>query len=111
MPRVPLTVQHAAKGGATLTFAAATANDCFVPNIGRLLLINNTSGSAVTITIPSTEVIDGLVVPNRTITAATSAITVAAFGNHAPEALETDGTVWINYSSVTGVTVALVEAL
>lgn len=106
MARNPLAAQPVNAAGATVVFAAATASDSIVPANGRVLLVQNTTAAAVTVTIPSNTTLDGLVVPDRTIDVPAGSIVAIAVGQFPEVGLEADRTVWINYSATAGVNVA-----
>jgi hypothetical protein len=110
MARTAYTVQSAALAGTALTFAAPTlANDSAVPNAGRVLLVNNASASAVTVTLHSNYKVHNLTVPDRTVSVPAGSIGAISINPTATEHLQSDGTFWIDYSSITTVTVAFVS--
>jgi hypothetical protein len=93
-----------------LFVAATSGGDTAPTGQGVLLLVKNTSGSAVTVTIPVAGKIDGdLTPPSRTFTVA------ATSGEHAIALRDAyrdpaTGLASIAYSSATSVTVAVVRA-
>lgn len=101
--------QSVSSNGLVVTFNAATASDAFVPGTGRVLLVNNASGASINVTFPSNLAVDGLTVPDRVVALANGKTLVFETGGQFNESLESDGTVWVNYSALTSVTVALVQ--
>lgn len=100
---------QAAVAGANPGFAAATSGgDVLAPNDHGILLVNNGSGSSITVTIAvpgNTKY--GIANPDPTI--AVPAGTIRAIGPFPSDLGDpTDGMVHITYSAVTTVTVAAV---
>ena len=108
MARTALTVQEIGISGAQMTYAAANVDGHSVPagNAGDLWLeIKNGGGASITVTIPSTGKKNGVDVEDVTVSLPAGEnrhITNLSAGVSA----QTDGTIHINYSSVTSVTVA-----
>lgn len=110
MARTAITPQQASATGLALNFEAAnTDGNSFKLAAGRAIRVRNASAGAVTVTIPSTATVDGLVVPNRTVNvpATTGDVYIALGQAAAPR--QSDGSVWINYSAVASVTVAVID--
>ena len=83
----------------------ASGGDTFVNDGESVLLINNGSGSSITITVASVQLVDGLSVPDLNIVVPANSVytcgkfAVATYGNN----------VSLTYSSVTSLELALVE--
>lgn len=111
MARETLSVQLATRGGITPAFTAAVTDGHSFPNSGRQLLrLRNTSGAAVTVSVPYTGPLpDQLTASSLAITVpATTGDVITAFWEptdyNQPDAEQ----VWLNYSATTGVTVAVI---
>lgn len=99
--------QTADVDGATITYAAASASDTFVPD-ARGVLLYRTAGtlSNLTIVVPGTNE-HGQAKPDVVVAlAATAAAAISTAGYRADAA--SDGTVTITASSITALTVAYV---
>lgn len=110
MPRTAITPQKATSAGVAVTFEPANSlgNSYFAAK-GRGLVVRNGSGSAITVTLPTPATADGLAIADRAITVAAGAQTHVGVGSQAGIYAQTDGTVWVDYSAVTTVTVAVVD--
>lgn len=110
-----LTIHNVSEDGANVTFASASAGGDAAFNDGRtMLLINNGSGSSVTITVTaqttSVEKPDfgDLTKPNATC--AVPAGETQPFGPFSPEAFnDSNGDIAITYSATTSVTIAAIK--
>jgi hypothetical protein len=110
MARTALAAQKADSDGVVVAFSAANVDGhSYVPKVGRALHVKNGSGSAITVTVPTPMVLDGsLAVADRTINVATGAEVAIGLRQGDPYE-QTDGQVYIDFSAVTSVTVALVD--
>lgn len=110
MPRTLVTPQQVTSAGVTPTFEAANAlGNAVAPAYGRCIRVKNGSGSAVTVTVPTPGTIDGLAIADRTVTVpATTGDVLIALGR-GDAYRQADGTVWLDYSAVTSVTVAVTD--
>lgn len=112
MARTAITPQAGAGTGPTITFEAANvAGNSFAPARGRALHVKNGSGSSITVTVPTPGTADGLAITDRTFTVAAGAHGVFAPGSAGVAGLyaQTDGSVNVDYSAVTTVTVAVID--
>lgn len=112
MARTAITPQKVSSTGATVTFEPANVDgNSFAPSRGRALHVRNGSGASITVTVPTPGTVEGLAITDRTFTIAAGAH--AAFGSGAAAVsglyAQTDGTVHIDYSAVTTVTVAVID--
>jgi hypothetical protein len=111
MPRTAITAQAITAAGVAATYEPANVlgnSYALVPS--RVLHVKNGGGSSITVTIPSTQSVEGLAVPNRTITVTNGTdkfISLGASGAHR----QTDGSVNVDYSGVTSVTVAVLDVI
>jgi hypothetical protein len=115
MARTDFTVkQVSAITPITDLFASATALDAvngmqFTYTGGkRKLIVNNGSGSSINVTIPtpSTADVDGLNVPDRVVAVAAGKIAVI---KEFASAVQADGKIYVDFSSVTTVTGVVLE--
>lgn len=112
MPRTAITPQAATSAGVPVTFEAANVDgNSFVPRRGRALHVRNNSAGAITVTVPTPGTADGLAIGDRTITVAAGAHATFGPGSAAVAGLyaQADGTVHVDYSAVTTVTVAVID--
>lgn len=111
MARITYTAQKANTSGPTVNFTAAdAAGAAFFPLTGRALHIKNGSGSSITCTVPTPLQIDSnLAVGDRTFTIAAGAHAMFACAATDTAYLQPDGTVWVDFSLATSVTVALLD--
>lgn len=110
MPRTAITPQKATAAGRTVTFEPANSlGNSFNAAKGRALIIRNGSAAAITATLPTPATADGLAIADRAITVAAGAQTHVGIGSQAGIYAQTDGTVWVDYSAVTTVDVAVVD--
>jgi hypothetical protein len=111
MPRTAITAQPVTATGVAVTYEAANVlgnSFTLIPN--RVLHVKNGGGSPITVTIPSTQTVEGLAVPSRTVSVTNATdkfISLGASGAHR----QTDGSVNIDYSAVTSVTVAVIDVI
>ena len=109
MARSVLAVHTATKAGTAITPTAAdAAGSQWSYGGGRLgLLVINDSASAITVTIAVPVTVDGdLDVPDRVVSVAAGGMKII---KESASQRQVDGTVLVNYSDVTTVTVALIE--
>lgn len=113
MPRTAITPQAASTVGSTVTFEAANVlGNSFTPAHGRALHVKNGSGATITVTVPTPGNADvGLAIPDRTYTIVAGGHGVFGPGSPSVAGLyaQTDGTVNVDYSAVTTVTVAVID--
>lgn len=110
MPRTAVTPQKATSAGLAVTFEPANVlGNSFTPAKGRSFIVRNGSGASITLTLPTPGTADGLAIADRSITVAAAAQTHVGVGNFPGIYGQTDGSVWVDYSAVTTVTVAVVD--
>lgn len=114
MARTNLTAQAVTSAGKVATYAAANVDgNMFVCNDKRVLHVKNGSGASVTVTVVTDVTRDGdLTLPDREVAVAAGA--EAFIGPFDPNVYQQTsgadaGKVYVNYSAVTTVTVALLE--
>lgn len=112
MPYTQITPQVPTRAGLSVTFAAVDAanGNSFSNNGRRILRFKNGSGSAVTATVKFGKTIDGVDVDagkEITIPATTGDVTTSVW---TPDDYnQPDGTVHIDFSAGTSVTMAVIE--
>ncbi|GLW91787.1 hypothetical protein [Actinokineospora globicatena] len=111
MARTAITPQTPTSTGATLTYGAVSAaaapdGNYFDFDGSALVLINNASGSSITLTIDVPISIDGVAVADRAVTCPTGQVTLWK-----PNEVhrQPNGQVHLNWSSATSVTVAVLN--
>lgn len=110
MARTAITPQNAGGAGATVAFEPANVDgNSFRPALGRVLHVRNSSGSAITVTLPTPGTASGLAIADRTLSVAAGAHGAISLGPVPVPYLQTDGVVHVDYSAVTTVTVAVVD--
>ncbi len=106
MARIPLTVQEINRLGIIPAFVAANATGGnSVPNDGRTYMEVVLTGTATNITISIPATVDGQAVASRVIAGTgTNRYKIGPFPptNYTQSS---DGTVWVDFSVVTGVTI------
>jgi hypothetical protein len=110
--RTAITPQVGTSAGAAVTFEAANAlGNSFRPARGRAVHVKNGSVSSMNVTLPTPATADGLAVADRVIAVAAGAHTVVALGAASGAGIyaQPDGSVNLDYSAVTSVTVAVVD--
>lgn len=108
--RTALTPQTLASAGLNPTYAAPDAanGNTFVNNGKRWLLVRNGAGTTMTVTVRNPSTVDGIVVPDKVHT-------VPANGDRIIGPLPTtvwnqpDSSVYVDYSTSTSITQALLE--
>jgi hypothetical protein len=109
MARTPITAQAVTSAGRAPAYEPANVDgNSFRLLPGRALHVKNGSASAVTVTAPTPQLVDGLAVADRTITVAAGGEQLIAFGTTAAYK-QAGGVVHIDYSTVTTVTVAVFD--
>lgn len=111
MARTILVAQPATDAGLTPAYTAADAANGMtyrlVPH--RALHVKNGGGSSITVTIITPLTVNGLAVADRTVTVAAGGETVISLGvDNAYQ--QADGTAYVDFSSATSVTVAVIDA-
>jgi hypothetical protein len=110
VPRTAITPQKATSAGPSITFEPANnLGNSFTPQKGRALIVRNGSGSTVTLTLPTPGTADGLAIADRTVSVAAAAQAHVGLGAFAGIYGQADGSVNVDYSAVTSVTVAVVD--
>ena len=107
MAREALTAQELSCAGVTPSYTAAVADGHSIAGDGRTFLhVKNAGASSVTVTVQTPLTVDGLGVSDQTVTlAATTGDKM--IGPFTPATFEqADGSVYIDYSAISGVTVA-----
>lgn len=113
MARAALTLLTADRDGVSVADAALTdavADGHSFVNDGRtVLLLQNTNGSARTVTVQTSVTVDGLAVADLAITvpATTGRLLTAYFPKQFYD--QSDGTVYVDYSATAGLKVAAVK--
>lgn len=111
MARTAITPQKATSVGPTIAFEPANVDgNRFTPARGRALHVRNGSGSSITVTVPTpATTADGLAIADRTVTVAAGALAVFGPGSSAGVYGQVDGSINVDYSAVTTVTVAVID--
>lgn len=113
MTYTALTLLTAVRTGLSIADAAMTAaaagGNSFANDGETVLVLQNTNGSSRTVTIITPNLVDGLAIADLTITlpATTGRLITARF----PRSIynQSDGTVLVDFSAVTGVLIAAVK--
>lgn len=108
MPRSAITPQRPAPALQATYEAANVAGNSYGPRDGRLAHVKNASGSSVTVTIATPGTVDGLAIADRTqaVPAGTDCFFAFGVGN---AYMQSDGSIYLDYSAVTSVTVAVID--
>ena len=106
-----LTVQKPGIAGLTPTYSAADATGNTFPNDGNTIVhIKNGGGSSITVTLPTPGKVAGVDIADPTVSIGAGA--EKFIGPFDPRAFaQSDGSVLVNYSGVTTVTVAALSAV
>ena len=110
MARTPLTVQNIVSSGLTPSFGAANVDGHSMANDGKkdFFVVKNGSGVSINATVPTTVVVDGLSVTDRVV--AVPAGQERWIGGLTPQYYNNaDGTVNIDLSAVTSVTIGYIR--
>lgn len=109
MARTALTPQVVTRTGITPSFAAANVDGHSVPNNGHRALRIKNSGSETTLTVKVGKTIDGQTAAGKTVTIpATTGDVITGFwpvGDYN----QPDGSIHIDYTVTTGVTIAVLD--
>ena len=110
MARTAITVQKVALGGLTPSFAAADINGQYFSNDGNVLLeVKNAGAGAITVTITAVAKLAGVSLTNPAISVPLTNGD-KMIGPFDPTVFnQSDGTVYVDYSGVTSVTVAAIQ--
>lgn len=108
MPRTAITPQVATSAGLTLATEAANALGHSVVSDPKRTLIVTTVGTATVVTLQTPGTVDGNAVADKTISIGTNATRYIAIGHAGYR--QDDGTVLVDLSAVTAVTVAVLES-
>lgn len=108
MARTAITPQSVDLTGAAITLEAANvAGNSARPGDHRFLWVKNGSGGSVTVTLPTPGTVEGLAIADRTVSVGAGAEKLIKVSNNY---IQSDGSVYFDYSAVTSVTVAVVDA-
>lgn len=110
MARTALVPQQVVRAGLTPVFSAANADGHSVANDGHVMLeVKNGSGAPITVTVQTPGTVDGLAIAELVVTIpATSGDKM--IGPFQPGIYnQADGTIYVDFSAVTTVTVAAVR--
>lgn len=104
-----LTTQVAANTGLTVTTTTPTATDgdTCQTGAGTFYLVNNTSGSSVTVTLATPGTVDGLAIADRTVGAGAGAITLIPLADLYRD--PSTGRGLVTCATTTGVKVAVIR--
>lgn len=107
MARTLITVQQVTKAGVTLSFSAATATDGnnFANDGDVLLYVKNGGASPITVTVQTPAKIEGVDVAELTVSVSNASEKIIG---PFPTSIfnQSDGTVYVDFSAVTSVTIA-----
>lgn len=112
MARTAITPQAAAATGPAITFEPANATgNSFRTARGRALHVKNGSGGSINVTLPTPATANGLAVADRVVAVAAGAHSVIGLGAASGAGIyaQVDGSVHVDYSSATSVTVAVID--
>lgn len=106
MARTALSVQQISRDGLTPTYTSATTDGHSVVNDGRVFIhVKNNGASPITVTVQTPGAVDGLAIADRQVTVSNGSEKM--IGPFLPNVYnQSDGSIWINYSATTSVTVA-----
>lgn len=108
MARTAVTPQIPTRAGLAPSFTAAIADGHKFANNGRTIArIKNTDGTPKTVTFRFGGTVDGTAITGGkdvTVPATTGDVTTAVWPKDSYD--QSDGTVWVDYSAVTGVSIA-----
>lgn len=112
MPRTAITAQSITSTGVTSAYEPANVLGNSLAYVrGRFIEIKNGSGSTITVTVQTPGSIDGnLAIPDRTFTVAAGADGKWAAGD-GNAYRQTDGSIFVDYSAVTSVTVGVFDPI
>lgn len=110
MARTVLAAQQVSRAGLTPVFSAGNADGHFVPNDGRVILeVKNTSASPVNVTVQTPGTVDGNAIADLVV--AVPATSGDKMIGPFPASIynQADGSIYVDLSAATGVTVAAVR--
>ncbi|HEY9409330.1 MAG TPA: hypothetical protein VIQ30_22645 [Pseudonocardia sp.] len=111
MARTAITPQKATSAGLTLATEPANVDGNMIPlSSGMVLVVTNASGAEITVTFPTPATVDGLAVADRAVAVPAGATGHVALGSSRVYR-QPDGTAHVDYSAVSSVTVALLQAV
>jgi hypothetical protein len=107
MPRTAITPQQVTSAGLTVATEPANVDGNSIP-AGTILEVGNASAGSINVTAVTPGTVDGdLALPNRVVAVAAGATVL--IGRLGPVYHQSDGTIHVNYSAVTSVTVAAIR--
>lgn len=110
MARTALTTQRITRDGLTPSYAAANVDGHGLPNGGTELLHVKTTTNACTVTIQTPGMVDGQAIADRAVVIGTSSERlIGPFPARIYN--QPSGEVYLDFSAVTGVTVAALQPL
>lgn len=112
MPRTAITAQTVTSAGITSAYEPANVLGNSLAYVrGRFIEIKNGSGSTITVTVQTPGSIDGnLAIPDRTFTVAAGADGKWSAGT-GDNYMQSDRSIFVDYSAVTSVTVAVFDVI
>lgn len=108
MARTALPVQTLTDAGAAPTFTAANADGNSVPP-GSVLYFKNTNGSPRVVSIPTPATLAGKAVEDASVSVPATTGERVVGGLRSDLYAQDDGSVYLNYDAVTGLTVAVLD--
>lgn len=110
MARTALTAQRVTRDGVAPTYAPASAEGHYWGNTGRQILhLKNTDAAPVEVSFPISVLVDGEAVADKTVTVAATTGDLMVGPFPPSQYRQDDGNAWVNFDSVTGLTVALLD--
>lgn len=104
MARTALTVQQISRSGLTPSYASANVDGHSIPADGVAFVHVKTVGTAITVTVPVPKTVDGQAVASKTYSVGTNSERMIGPFKADPYG-QADGTVSIDFSAVTAVTI------
>ncbi|RBY82681.1 hypothetical protein [Blastococcus sp. TF02A-26] len=109
MARTAITPQVATPAGLTPAFEPANVDgNSFVLRQARALRIKNGSGVSINVTLPTPGTVDGLAIADRVVAVPAGADMLIGL-SRGDAYRQTDGSVYVDYSAVASVTVAVLD--
>lgn len=110
MPRTAVTAQQVTRSALTPAYVTPDAAGSSFANSGQEMLHVKTGGTGATVTIPIPSTVDGQAVASKSYVLGTN--TERMIGPFPPGTYnQADGSVYVDYSSITTVTVAVIRAI